>query len=782
MKNYLIFSLFFSAALFGFNAPVKADAAYDLKAESLVMNSAGCEANQVCVFTARVKNLGGSFAWDFPLNANASSANYQNDTPISVSPARGAVIKTNDYITFTIYGKFAKIGPAALNFSLDAAGYLSESDTNNNSASLGVSVTGYDLAVESITILPASPMIKQDCYIEIKVKNNSSHKLYSEAGLNLIKTFPDFSQANASSTSPSLAKAIDLGGYLYYGYEGKFTAAGEKQLSFTVDPDDVLKESDLTNNSQNIKVTVYNPADADLAIDSVSFSAAKIILGEPLDIDVKIKNIGKASLTNGVGLAKNEFNYQLPYFDYGINYPAADNYPTLSAPLNPGKIFHYKFRGFFNRPGNFNLDFLINKGKQLVEAGYGNNATTTPVAVYKNLADADSFSVLTKSVSFASSTAAIISWTTDVKTAGRVNYNLAHNNVNDNQAEAANSALEHAVTLNNLKPGENYIYAITAKNGTVEKTELISNFTMPENNAARITAGPSVVVNNKTAVVSWTTNLLASGRVYYRKSGAAEITTAGKDGLAASHNVELKDLAIGSYDYFVSSTSTPGTNVKTGWANFEVKAAATTTPANTVVASNNSAAAISVLPVADSGLYNRLKGKIILQVQDQGQAYYVSPKEKTIYYLGRPADAFQVIRAQGIGASNSDLAKIPLGLENLSGADADHDSLPDALEDAIGADKNKADTDGDGYKDKEELAVGYSPLAKGAKMNYDLKFSVAQKGRIFLQTQGKGEAWYVNPADGKRYFLSRPADAFSLMRGLGAGVANKDWQTLTGLK
>ncbi|MEI6597248.1 MAG: hypothetical protein WCL13_03540, partial [bacterium] len=161
-------------------------------------------------------------------------------------------------------------------------------------------------------------------------------------------------------------------------------------------------------------------------------------------------------------------------------------------------------------------------------------------------------------------------------------------------------------------------------------------------------------------------------------------------------------------------------------------------------------------------------------------AYYVSYKEKKLYYLGRPVDAFQVIRNQGVGISNANLAKIPIGFSALSGADTDKDGLPDAFEDAIGTDKNKIDSDGDGFNDKDELMTDYSPLAKNLKINYDNNFSVAQKGKIFLQVESRGEAWYVNPADGKRYFLARPSDAFNVMRQLGAGVSNSNFEKLAG--
>lgn len=133
-----------------------------------------------------------------------------------------------------------------------------------------------------------------------------------------------------------------------------------------------------------------------------------------------------------------------------------------------------------------------------------------------------------------------------------------------------------------------------------------------------------------------------------------------------------------------------------------------------------------------------------------------------------------------MGITNGDLEKISADLSALSGADSDSDGLPDAFEDALGTAKNKADTDGDGFNDRTELAGDFSPLAKDQKMNYDQVLANKQKGKILLQVEGRGQAWYVSPANGKRYFLARPADAFNLIRQLAVGVANKDYQALGG--
>ena len=51
-------------------------------------------------------------------------------------------------------------------------------------------------------------------------------------------------------------------------------------------------------------------------------------------------------------------------------------------------------------------------------------------------------------------------------------------------------------------------------------------------------------------------------------------------------------------------------------------------------------------------------------------------------------------------------------------------------------------------------------------------------GRIVLQVEDNGEAWYVSPVNGKRYYLGRPVDAFAVMRNLGLGITTSDLFTL----
>ena len=139
-----------------------------------------------------------------------------------------------------------------------------------------------------------------------------------------------------------------------------------------------------------------------------------------------------------------------------------------------------------------------------------------------------------------------------------------------------------------------------------------------------------------------------------------------------------------------------------------------------------------------TNLYNTLKGKIVLKVEENGEAYYISPAKKEMFFLSRPVIAFNLMRDQGIGITNENLEKIPVA---------------------------------DNYCPSYQLNCD-------KPQKYNQSFANQQKGKIFLQVENNGEAWYVNPSDGKRYFLGRPTDAFNIMRNLGLGISNIDFDKL----
>jgi hypothetical protein len=56
-----------------------------------------------------------------------------------------------------------------------------------------------------------------------------------------------------------------------------------------------------------------------------------------------------------------------------------------------------------------------------------------------------------------------------------------------------------------------------------------------------------------------------------------------------------------------------------------------------------------------------LSGKILIQAQEEGQAWYVYPINNRRYFLGRPQEAFEIMRNQGLGITKDNLEEISVG-------------------------------------------------------------------------------------------------------------------------
>ncbi|MFH1326354.1 MAG: CARDB domain-containing protein [Candidatus Falkowbacteria bacterium] len=177
----------------------------------------------------------------------------------------------------------------------------------------------------------------------------------------------------------------------------------------------------------------------------------------------------------------------------------------------------------------------------------------------------------------------------------------------------------------------------------------------------------------------------------------------------------------------------------------------------------------------DKELTNRIKGRILLQVENNGEAWYVDPESENKFYMKDGQASYDIMRSLGLGITNADLETIPIGIQEkiYTLQDTDGDKIPDNLEIAIGTDPNKADTDGDGFDDKSEIFNGYRPDKEG-KFNYNQSLINRLKGRIALQVESHGEAWYINPSDGRRYYLGDGNTAYNVMRFLSLGIKNDD--------
>lgn len=108
---------------------------------------------------------------------------------------------------------------------------------------------------------------------------------------------------------------------------------------------------------------------------------------------------------------------------------------------------------------------------------------------------------------------------------------------------------------------------------------------------------------------------------------------------------------------------------------------------------------------------NKKLGLIFLQVEENGEAWYVNPDDEKRYYLGKPSDAFDIMNKFALGSTHSFLSM--------------------------------------------------------------KKFPSRLAGKILIDTEKNGEAYYIYPKNLEKYYLGRPADAFRIMSQLGQGISNK---------
>ncbi len=118
-------------------------------------------------------------------------------------------------------------------------------------------------------------------------------------------------------------------------------------------------------------------------------------------------------------------------------------------------------------------------------------------------------------------------------------------------------------------------------------------------------------------------------------------------------------------------------------------------------------------PVQATTLAAQLSGRILLQVENHGEAWYVNPKDQKRYYLGKPEDAYTLMKQLSTGISEKE----------------------------------------------------FSSWSKGAP--------VWAKGKLYIRPQSHGEAYYID-LNQRWNYLGRPLDAWLLFRAKGLGISNND--------
>ncbi len=133
----------------------------------------------------------------------------------------------------------------------------------------------------------------------------------------------------------------------------------------------------------------------------------------------------------------------------------------------------------------------------------------------------------------------------------------------------------------------------------------------------------------------------------------------------------------------------------------------------------------------DLSLSRKMQGRILLQVQNHGEAWYVRTTDSLRYYMKDGATAYQMMRNYSQGITDMDLGKIP-SVANTT-----------------------------------DMNLSTSVCGTNALAN-------RLRGNILLQVQQHGEAWYVHPEKCRAIYMADGSAAYEIMRYLGFGIANTD--------
>ena len=113
----------------------------------------------------------------------------------------------------------------------------------------------------------------------------------------------------------------------------------------------------------------------------------------------------------------------------------------------------------------------------------------------------------------------------------------------------------------------------------------------------------------------------------------------------------------------------------------------------------------------------RYSGKVVVQAEDKTKTWYIDPIKKEKYSLNNAKDALVIMQNLGIGISNKDINRIKL------------------------------------------------PTSKYSNWK-DYIFAKNISGRIFVQVQDKGQAWYIDSINYRKYYLGTADNALKVLKSL----------------
>jgi hypothetical protein len=255
-------------------------------------------------------------------------------------------------------------GPFDWTIKVDPENRISEANENNNTMTVSGTITGDpstspDLAITAINQVPPNPLEGQSWRFEVSIMNQGSTNAFIPKGY-------DYMAHNASGSWVGITGGSNITiapGQTFNGIQYPGNApSGTNQVTFKVDPENALNETNEANNQLTASYTVTVPqGQADLVITDISLNTANpTVMGFSLNVTVENQGVGVVDIQGGETAL--------------LRTVGTDNI-ELKGVLNltPGQSRTFTCNAVRLSPGPFNWTIKVDPDGRITEPNEANN-------------------------------------------------------------------------------------------------------------------------------------------------------------------------------------------------------------------------------------------------------------------------------------------------------------------------------------------------------------------------------------------------------------------------
>jgi len=264
-------------------------------------------------------------------------------------------LSANDTVQNTVMWKIES-GPHTITAIADSLGGIAESDETNNSKTESMQTIVSDLIVESITWSPSAPLVGQHVTFTVTVKNQGYADI---SGVTLLQ--------------------FDVDSLNYYSYIGGINAGARVSATFNAwvakpdmhilravaDAENIIVESDESNNMNTTTISPLYPLPPDLLIQNITWSPKNPVIGEKVDFTATVLNQGSG------GAGPSSISFYMDDFYLGV---------ASVSPLNSGQTTPINL-AWQARGGLHALKAVADSSQIVTERNETDNVFTTSITV-----------------------------------------------------------------------------------------------------------------------------------------------------------------------------------------------------------------------------------------------------------------------------------------------------------------------------------------------------------------------------------------------------------------